>query len=334
MLEWTTCLLQQETCADSQCSDEEDHPLENEDESGRRLSIGTICQARVEGPIHHQHEDVLRYVQQALFCDMCNRLLMISIGQLIRMSLMTSLFWSSWSWRNSLRFPEGLLEVLLSGIIKPCWRKYFFFTLVKVGPSLSERFQILITLKGLSDHLMHFVHWHCCVTVIANSLLLSHVEALLVHHEMHCPPRRDASPPGKWRTTSSRLIPLSSPMSRVLRKNEVFFGLTLLPCIPVSIILGCPVPQNTGLPAFHCRSPRSTFRDSITYVELGRAERGHIFVARGVRQGCLASGFFLRAMISDLIFRWFQESTIPRNPDNVMSFCSLFMYIRQGNLHG
>ena len=46
---------------------EEGHPLENEDESGRRLCEywGTIFQARVEGLRHHHHEDILRYVQQA-----------------------------------------------------------------------------------------------------------------------------------------------------------------------------------------------------------------------------------------------------------------------------
>ena len=48
-------------------TEEEDHPLEEEDESGRRFCEywGTIFQARVEGPRHHQHEDVFRYVQQA-----------------------------------------------------------------------------------------------------------------------------------------------------------------------------------------------------------------------------------------------------------------------------
>ena len=41
--------------------------LENEDESGRRLCEywGTIFQAREEGPRHHQHEDILRFVQHA-----------------------------------------------------------------------------------------------------------------------------------------------------------------------------------------------------------------------------------------------------------------------------
>ena len=50
----------------SAVTDEEGHTLENEDESGRRLCEywGTIFQARVEGPRHHQHEEILRLVQQ------------------------------------------------------------------------------------------------------------------------------------------------------------------------------------------------------------------------------------------------------------------------------
>ena len=39
-------------------------------------------------------------------------------------------------------------------------------------------------------------------------------------------------------------------------------------------------------------------------------------MARGERQGCPASGF-LFAMAFDLIFRWLQESIIPRNVDNL-----------------
>ena len=51
----------------SAVTDEEGHPLENEDGFGRRLCEywGTIFQAREGGPRHHQHEDILRYVQQA-----------------------------------------------------------------------------------------------------------------------------------------------------------------------------------------------------------------------------------------------------------------------------
>ena len=39
-------------------------------------------------------------------------------------------------------------------------------------------------------------------------------------------------------------------------------------------------------------------------------------MARGVRQGCPASGF-LFVMAFDSIFRWLQETIIPRNPDNL-----------------
>ena len=48
-------------------TDEDGHPLENEDESGRRLCEywGSTFQARVEGPRHHQYENILRYVQKA-----------------------------------------------------------------------------------------------------------------------------------------------------------------------------------------------------------------------------------------------------------------------------
>ena len=39
-------------------------------------------------------------------------------------------------------------------------------------------------------------------------------------------------------------------------------------------------------------------------------------MARGVRQGCPASGFLL-AMAFDPIFRWLQDSMTPKNPDNM-----------------
>ena len=65
--------------------------------------------------------------------------------------------------------------------------------------------------------------------------------------------------------------------------------------------------ENTGLRAFLCRLLRNTYRDSITHVEFAGAERGQFFMARGVRQGCPASGF-LFAMAFDPIFRWLQET--------------------------
>ena len=48
-------------------TDEDGHPLENEDASGRRLCeyLDTIFEARIEGERHHCHEAILRYVLKA-----------------------------------------------------------------------------------------------------------------------------------------------------------------------------------------------------------------------------------------------------------------------------
>ena len=69
----------------------------------------------------------------------------------------------------------------------------------------------------------------------------------------------------------------------------------------------------TELPDFFCRFLRSIYNDSTTHVQFAGATRGQFLMARGVRQGCPASGF-LFAMTFDPIFRWLQEAVIPRNP--------------------
>ena len=74
--------------------------------------------------------------------------------------------------------------------------------------------------------------------------------------------------------------------------------------------------RTLGCPAFSVASLRSMYRDSITHVEFAGADRGQSLMARGVRQGCLASGF-LFVMAFDPIFRWLQESIISRNTDNL-----------------
>ena len=60
--------------------------------------------------------------------------------------------------------------------------------------------------------------------------------------------------------------------------------------------------EHTGLPDFSAASYEAFIRDSITHVEFAGAERGQFLMARGVRQGCPASGF-LFAMAFDPIFR-------------------------------
>ena len=74
--------------------------------------------------------------------------------------------------------------------------------------------------------------------------------------------------------------------------------------------------EKTELPDFISRFLRNIYSDSITHVEFAGTTRGQFLTARGVRQGCPASGF-LFAMAFDPIFRWLQEVVIPRNPDNL-----------------
>ena len=74
--------------------------------------------------------------------------------------------------------------------------------------------------------------------------------------------------------------------------------------------------EKTELPDFISRFLRSIYSDSITHVEFAGATWGHFFMARRVRQGCPASGF-LFAIAFDPIFRWLQESIVPRNVDKL-----------------
>ena len=71
--------------------------------------------------------------------------------------------------------------------------------------------------------------------------------------------------------------------------------------------------EKTELPEFTCRFLRRIYYDSTTHVEFAGSTRGQFLMARGVRQGCPASGF-LFAMAFDPIIRWLQDAIIPRNP--------------------
>ena len=67
------------------------------------------------------------------------------------------------------------------------------------------------------------------------------------------------------------------------------------------------------LPEFICLFLRMIYCNSTTHVEFAGRTRGQFFMARCVRQGCLASGF-LFAMAFDPNFRWLRDTIIPRNP--------------------
>ena len=139
----------------SAITDEEGHPLENEDESGRKLCEywRTIFQARQEGPRHFQHEEILRFFQQAPD----------DINWTIDRAEFDDLLASK---KDSVLDPTVSTDVLValarsSSLMpfKPFWREgIFLIVLLKVGPSLSLRLLLLMTLEGLFDHLIYFVH--------------------------------------------------------------------------------------------------------------------------------------------------------------------------------
>ena len=97
-------------------------------------------------------------------------------------------------------FTDVLVALVRSSsfvLIKLFWKEVLFLiVLLKVGPSLSLRLLILMTLEGLFDHLMHFVHGHCAIA-IANFLPLLFVEAFTGTLCNAFTPHRDASPLGR-----------------------------------------------------------------------------------------------------------------------------------------
>ena len=74
--------------------------------------------------------------------------------------------------------------------------------------------------------------------------------------------------------------------------------------------------ERTELPEFICRFLRRIYCEITTHVEFAGTTRGQFLMARGVRQGCPASGF-LFAVAFDPIFSWLQDAIIPRNLDSL-----------------
>ena len=142
----------------SAVTDEEGHPLENEDETGRKLCDcwGTIFQARVEGPRHHQFEDILRFVQKAPD-DFRWTVDKTDFGELIAMKKIQLLDLTEF--HVVLTSVPGILvrnsSLMLTELF---WKELpFQISLLRVEPSLSPRPLTSMTMEGLFDHLMHFV---------------------------------------------------------------------------------------------------------------------------------------------------------------------------------
>ena len=195
-------------------------------------------------------------------------------------------------------------EVGFRGFSNMCWKVVLFLSfLPKVELSLFPNPPTSTTMEGFLDQRRPCARWRSAIATARYSPQ-QFIEASTGTHEMRTP-RKDVSLSGKWRITFSRSRLLPLPMSRVPRESQVFCW-QILP-------LHIPVLEKTELPESICRFLRRIYHDSTTHVEFAGTTRGQFLMARGVRQGCLASGF-LFAMAFDPIFRWFQDAIIPRNP--------------------
>ena len=126
-------------------TDEGGHPLENEDESGRRLCDywGTIFQARAEGPRHHQLK---------ISCDMFRKLLTTSAGlsTKIRRNLLLALMEFRTAFTD---LREGWVRGICFAHTNMCWRVVLFLRiLLRVELSLFPSPPISTTMEGLLDH--------------------------------------------------------------------------------------------------------------------------------------------------------------------------------------
>ena len=202
-------------------------------------------------------------------------------------------------------------------LIKPYWREVLFLSvLLKVGPSLSRRHLILMTMERIirsPNSLRPLILCNCDCKLLTSAICrgLHWYTLRCKHPSQRCISSRQMT--GnifEIETTALAHVACAPQESGILLTDFA----AACPSVNHSWIFS--VLENTGLPSFLCRFLRSIYSDSITHVEFVGEERGQFLMARGVRQGCPASGF-LFAMAFDPIFRWLQESIIPRNLDHL-----------------
>ena len=311
MQEWTTCLAQQETC--SAVTDEEGHPLENEDESGKRLCEywSTIFQAREEGPRHHQHEDILRFVQHAPD-DISWTIDQTEFDDLLALK------------KDSAPGPDGIpygayrcagglgskflfhacKAVLEGSAILDCFSESWTVFIPKTS-DIDDLGRII-----RSPHAFRLLTLCNCICKLLTSAIcrgLHWYTMRCIHPSQRCISSRQMTDNiFEIETTALAHVACAPQESGVLLTD---FAATY-PSVNHSWIL-----RTLGCLAFSVTSCEVFIR-TASHVEFAGAERGQFLMARGVRQGCPASGF-LFPMAFDPIFRWLQEAIIPRSPDNL-----------------
>ena len=277
--------------------------MENEDDIGRRLCEywRNIFQARQEGPRHHQHEEILRFVQQAPddiiwtidqaeFDDLLALKKDSAPGLTVFPTVATGVLVGS---KFLFRAYQAVLEGTIPDRFAESWTVFIPKTsdtddLGRIIRSPDALRPSTLCCRGLRWYTMRCIHpSQRCISSRQMTDNIFEIETTALAH-VACAPQE-----------SGVLLTDFAAAHPSLSHSWIFSVL-----------------ENTGLLDFLCRFLRSIYRDSITHVEFSGAERGQFAMARGVRQDCPASGF-LFAMTFDPIFRWLQESIIPRNADNL-----------------
>ena len=133
----------------------------------------------------------------------------------------------------------------------------------------------------------------------------------MAHHEMHTSQKCISS---RQMTHNIFEVETTALAHVVCSPQESGISLTVAAAYPsVNHSWIFHVPEKAELPEFICRFLRMMYCNSTTQVEFAGKSRGQFPMASGVRQGCPASGFLL-ALPFDPIFRWTQNTIIPRNP--------------------
>ena len=242
---------------------------------------------------------------------------------------MTSLLWRKTRLLGLTEFSTvstGVLVALVRGssfvLVKPyCREELFLFVLLKVGPFLSPRRLVPMTLEGLFVHLTHFVRWHCAI-VITSFLPLLSVKAFTGTPWGAFTLPRDASLLGKWQTTSLRLRPLLWPTSRVLHKTQVSFSLTLRLLIPVSITLGSSLCSRTlDCPNFSAASYEAFTRTALHTWNLREQNEDNSWWPEAYDKVVLRAAFFLQWLL--ILSSDGSKSPLHQGTPTIWSSCSL-----------
>ena len=245
-----------------------------------------------------------------IFCDMFNKLLITSAGQAEFDDLLAVL-------TDSAPGPDGIpygVYKCAGGLgssfvlIKLYWKEVLFLIVLwKVRPSLSLRLLMLMTLEGSSDLLTHFARWLSAIA-IANSLTSAICRGLhwytvqCIHTSHRCISSRQMTDNILEIETTALAHDACVPQDSGVLSTDFAAA---SPSVNHSWIFS--VLENTG-----CLS----LSLSAKYLKGQHHTRGICGSRTRTIPYGPASGF-LFAMAFDPIFRWLQESIIPRNLYNL-----------------